>query len=192
VNYTPEQVSLLAACLAAITSVITLIISLVANISASKSSEMRVSYRQSLEKYLPELSDAIHSTLATSKILTQAKTETALQNWRSRAETAQAKLKELRVILRYPLWGITDALNTLTRLSDWIEHARGFPESEKEIFEKGGKLGEALDYAIRNSYNYGRPPTYLEKLRVRFAQVKLENVYNTLKEKGKKEVSNAE
>lgn len=179
-----EQATLIAAAIAAFTSIITLIITFVFHISAEKSAEMRVSYRQSLDKYIPELSDSIHSTIATSKILTQAKSESSIQNWRERADKAQVKLKELRVILRYSLWGITDSLNTLTRLPDWIEHARDFPEHAKIIFDKGSKLGEAIDKTIRNSYTYGRPPTGLERFRVWFAQVQLERVYKSFQTDG--------
>ena len=174
-----EQATLIAAAIAALTSIITLIITFIFHISSEKSAEMRVSYRQSLEKYIPELSDSIHSTIATSKILTQAKSEPSIQNWREKAEKAQAKLKELRVNLRYSLWGITEALNTLTRLPDWIEHARGFPEHEKHIFDKGKKLGDAIDKSIHNSYTYGRPPTYLEIYWVLFCQVQLEKAYKS-------------
>jgi len=176
-NLTAEQVTLIAAIIAALASVTTLIM----NVFAAKSAEMRVAYRQSLEKYIHELSSAIHSTIATAKILTQAKTEPAVQNWRERATTAQNKLKELRVILRYPLWGITDSMNTLTRLPDWIENARRFPDHANQIFEKGKELGYRLDIAILNSYTYGRPPTFYEQLRVWISEKQLVSIYDKMK-----------
>ena len=175
--FTAEQATLLAAIIAAVASVSTLVL----NIFASRSAEMRVAHRQSLEQHIHELSSAIHSTIASTKILTQAKTDISVKNWRERATDAQNKLKELRMILRYPLWGITDAIGTLTRLPDWIDNTREYPEYVKEFFTKGRKLGNEIDSSIRNSYTYGRPPTIYERLRVRFAEKQLENVFEKWK-----------
>jgi small-conductance mechanosensitive channel len=174
---TAEQATLIAAVIAAIASVFTL----VWNILAARSAEMRVAHRQSLEKHIHELSSAIHSTIATTKILTQAKTDVSVKNWRDRATEAQNKLKELRVILRYPLWGITDAMGTLTRLPDWIDNAREYQEYASEFFAKGKSLGTEIDISIRNSYTYGRPPTIYERFRVRLAEKQLENVFEKWK-----------
>jgi hypothetical protein len=171
----PEQATLIAATVAAVTSITTLIITL----ASQKSAEMRVSYRQSLDKHIPELSSSIHSTIATSNILAKAKSDTSIQNWREKADKAQEKLKELRVSLCYSLWGITDEINTLTRLPDWIEHARGFPKHEKKILNKGSKLGNEINKTIYNSYTYGRPPTKLEIFRVRFSENQLEKAYKS-------------
>jgi len=176
-NLTAEQVTLIAAIIATIASVITLVM----NVFAARSAEMRVAHRESLEKHVHELSSAIHSTIATTKILTQAKTEPAVKNWRDKANEAQNKLKELRVILRYPLWGITDAMGTLTRLPDWIENARPFPKYAKGVFEKGKQLGYEIDISIRNSYTHGRPPTVYERFRVRVAEKQLESIYEEMK-----------
>jgi hypothetical protein len=176
-SITAEQVTFIAAVIAAFASVITLVM----NIFAARSSEMRVAHRRSLEQHIHDLSDAIHSTVATTKILTQAKTEPAVENWRERADCAQNKLKELRVILRYPLWGITDAMNTLTRLPDWIENARRFPKYSELIFSKGKKLGDEIDKAIRNSYTFGRPPNFIERKSVKTAEKRLEKAYENMK-----------
>jgi hypothetical protein len=176
-NLTTEQVTLIAAIIAALASVTTLLM----NIRAAKSAEMRVAYRLSMEQYIHELSSAMHSTVATAKILTQAKTEPAIKNWRDRAALAKDKLKELRIAMRYPLWGITDSMSTLTRLPDWIENARPFPDYANKIFEKGKILGDRLDVAILNSYTYGRPPTLYERMRVCYAKKQLVSIYEKMK-----------
>jgi len=167
------QATLVAALVAAIASIFTLVI----NIRAASSAEMRLAHRQALEKYVHELSGAIHSTIATANILTKAKTEPALQNWRDRADEAQAKLKELRILLRYQLWGITDAIGTLSRLPDWVENSRRFPEHSQKVFSKGRALGRHIDIAIRNSYLQGRRPTWLECIKVNYAARQLETTY---------------
>ncbi len=174
---TAEQLTLLAAIIAAVASVITLLM----NIFAARSAEMRVAHRQSLEKFIHKLSSAIHATIATANILTKAKTEPAIKNWRDKATEAQNNLKELRLILRYPLWGITDAMNTLTRLPNWIEGAIRFPNNAKLIFIKGKRLGIEIDISIRNSYTHGRPPTLYERFRVWIAERQLENIHERTK-----------
>jgi hypothetical protein len=174
---TAEQATLIAAIIAAFSSVVTLVMGVFVN----RSTEMRVSHRQALESHISELAKAIYSTIATSKILTQAKTEPAIENWRARAEEAKTKLKELRGVLRYPLWGITDAMNTLARLPDWIEHSRPFPEYSRDLCTKGHALGSVIDSAIRRSYNNGRPPTIYERLRVKIAEKRLVDAYEKMK-----------
>jgi hypothetical protein len=175
---TSEQATLLAAIIAAFSSLATLLM----NIFASRSTEMRKAHRQILEPHITDLSQALYSTVATADILTKAKTEEAVENWRERAQNAQAKLKDLRCVLRYPLWGITDAMNTLTRLPDWIEHSRPFPQYSQKLLIKGSSLFDKIDNAVRRSYNNGRPPSFYMRHRVKKAEQSLIRTYREMKE----------
>jgi len=169
-------VTLIAAIIAALSSIITLVINLI----ASRSSEMRVAYRNSLNPYLSDLSNEIYSTIARSKIITKAKSATAITSWRNRAKESKTKLKEIRLMLRYQLWGITDSMRTLALLPDWIEHARRFPGYSDELLRKEHALGVALDNAILTAYTNGRRPNWLEQVRVRYAAKNLREVYKKM------------
>jgi hypothetical protein len=156
---TSEQATLVAAAIAAVASSVTVLLNLLATWGA----EARASYRQLLNPKLSQLGEAIHSTIATTNILARANSVDAIERWRSRGATAKAALKELRIDLRYPLWGISEPLRTLSRLPDWIEHARPFPKHSKALVTRARWLGVALDFAVRRSYALGRPPSALER-----------------------------
>lgn len=166
-----------------IAAVIAAIVSLISLVS-SKSIEKHIAYRKTLEDHIEELGYAIHTTLATSKILLKTKTDDSTNNWREKSNKAQRLLKELYVSLRYPLWGLTEGLRALTRLPDWMENAKKVPNYSEKLFLKGKKLGAELDRAIRNSYNYGRAPNYFEQIRVKKAVSELYKIYEEMN-KGK-------
>lgn len=172
-----QTATLIAAVIAAAVSILSLILNLIISVSA----ESRGAYRKSLENHIEELGNAIHTTLATANILMKTKTEESAKNWREKSDDAQNQLKELYIKMRYPLWGITEGIRTLTRLPDWIENAKKFPEYSKELFIQGKKLGSEIDKTIRNSYIFGRPPSCLERIRVKFAEEKLCRIYEKMK-----------
>jgi len=173
-----ETATLIAAIIAALSSIVTLVINLI----AGRSSEFRVAYRESLNPFLTELSDEIYSTIARTKIMTQTKSEVSLENWRIRAKESKTRLKEIRLKLRYQLWGITDSMRTLALLPDWIEHARPLPNQQysNELLRRGHSLGIALDKAILNAYNNGRHPNWIERSRVNKADQNLRDVYKRM------------
>ncbi len=157
-----NTITLLAALIAAAASIYTAILAFLGKYSA----ELRLAHRKTIEPHICELAKAIHETLATSNILIKARSAESQVNWRERADFAKEKLKDLRVMLKYSLWGITNGLNTLTRLPDWIEHARAFPENAEAIFRRGKKLGDTLDNVIRHSYTKGVPPSWIDRFRI--------------------------
>ena len=173
-----ETATLIAAIVAAGASIIALFVGLL----AGRAAESRAAHRQLLAPDLSQISEVIYSTVACSKILIEAKTEPAVGNWRARAEAAKERLKAIRVKLRYPLWGITDPMNTLTRLPDWIEHARPLdPEHGKRIFAAGKALAWWLDETVRKSYLAGRPPSVAQRLIVNFHSWRLDRAYDRMK-----------
>jgi hypothetical protein len=173
ITYTKEEITLYAALIAAVVSIFSLLI----NLFTQRRMEWRTAQRKSLEDFVHDLGEAIHSTIATSNILLKARTDESIQNWRERATEAKEELKKLRPKLRYPLWGITESINTLSRLPDWVEHARKCPDYAQDIFEKGHSLGKSLDRVIRKCYLRGRSPRLCERLFIRFRQWQLENSY---------------
>lgn len=137
------------------------------NLRGSRLSELRVAHRKTLEPSINELGEALHETVATSHILLKARSDVSAISWRNRSQVAKGKLLALVPKLRYPLWGITDALRTLSRLPDWVEHSRlKYPQHALIICTKGTKLSRALDRTIKNCYAMGRAPALRERIEV--------------------------
>lgn len=160
-----QTATLLAAGIAAITGIGTLI----ANVWASWRGDLRTAQRKALEPFIAQLGEALHETVATTQILIKTRSEESAASWRERSQAAKAKCNEVLPKLRYPLYGITDALRTLTRLPDWVEHARAkFPVHAKNICDVGTKLANTLDRVVRDCYAFGRPPTRRNRLVVAY------------------------
>jgi hypothetical protein len=171
-----EEATLLAAGVAAVASTCGVLLNLI----NSHGAEFRAAHRQSIAPFLPELSEAIHSTIATANILSKAKSEESIENWRERSEKAKTALKKLRIQLRYPLWGLSDHIRTVIRIPDWVEHARPFPSTASDLVVAARQLGLALDSAIRRSYVHGRPPTLLDRFLIGLAARRVRKVYATM------------
>jgi hypothetical protein len=168
-----QEYTLIAALIAAIVSIISLFVHLIAQHSA----ELRKAHRETLESFMHDLGESLYSTIATSDILLKAQSPPSIINWRKRADDAKTRLKELRAKLRYPLWGLDKALKTISRLPDWIEHARQSPNHARNILRAGVSLGRSLDSTIRKCYMYGRPPRLHERLIVKYKRWRLEKEY---------------
>ena len=178
---TKEGVTLLAAVIAATVSFITLLF----NIFTAQSAELRKVHRDVLVKYIHELGDCLHQTLATSNILLMNKTDQSAANWRERASAAKTKLKALRIKLRYPLWGLDSAFKTISILPDWIDHVRQYPEHSALVLKKGNDLGRLLDRTVRKCYIRGRSPNWLEIQLVNWRRRQLEKAYEAFKNRPK-------
>lgn len=183
-----EQATLIAAIIAAFISLITLVL----NLSTRYSAEVRKAHRDSLTKDLHALGEALHQTLACSHILLKSRTDESLANWRARASAAKARLKALRVKLRYPLWGLDDSLKTISLLPDWIDHVRLYPEHASEVIKHGTALGDALDSSIRKCYIHGRSPRRCEVRKVNSRRRSLEKAYTMFQERPQREQNEAD
>lgn len=162
-----DQVTLIAAALAAVASVAGLVL----NIVAQSRSEVRQANRILLGPYLIDLARCLHEVMACATILSKARSEESRANWRDRAAKAQEKIKELRLELRYPLWGIHEGLRVISLLPNWLEHMQPIPEVREDLWTNGNHLRRALDIAIRNAYTSGSPPSRRHRRRVnRYAQ----------------------
>jgi hypothetical protein len=170
-----ETVTLIAAVVAAAASFISLSI----NLFAQRTSEMRVAYRNHLGPNLTELSDLIHQTVATSNMLVRQTSEnhaTRYQNWRRKSTDVANRLKDLRPKVRYPLWGLDEGVRVITRFPNWVDQNRAH-SNVQELLNGGDRLRRALDFSIRNSFQYGRPPTLLERMLVNLAAKNLRKIY---------------
>ena len=151
---TESQVALLAACIAAMVAVL----SITLTILAGRSAETKSAYRRTIEPFLPLLSEAIHSTIATSIIIGKTKTEKARQNWRNKAKSPKESLKQLCRKVKYPLWGLSDHLQVITRLPDWADHLSAAKVPFEEFDSSARGYGTSIDRTIKDAYLLGRPP----------------------------------
>lgn len=158
-----ESATLIAAVIAAAAS----LAGLAFNIRAQSRSEICKANRSLLGPHLNGIARALHEVLASSTILTKARTDESRANWRARAVNAQSTIKEIRSELRYPLWGIHEGLRVLSRLPNWLEHTQDSSSGANDIWAAGNKLRGALDLAIRDAYRFGRPPSWWHCYRVR-------------------------
>jgi hypothetical protein len=169
--------TLIAASIAALSSLWVLI----GNTRASRCSEMRVAHRKALEPHVAVIGEALHNIIATSSILLKAKTDVSINNWRIRSADAQTKLKEIRPKVRYSLWGIDEGIRTITRIPNWVEHARIRPTVATSLLSSAGALRCALDHAIRHSYSHGTLPSWWACFRVTYHAKQCRKVYAQLK-----------
>jgi hypothetical protein len=178
----PQTATLIAAVIAAFASFIVLLL----NLRAGRLGELRAAHRKTLEAHITSLGEAIHETVATSHILLMARTEVSVESWRERSQKAKAKFQELGPKLRYPLWGITDALRTLSRLPDWVEHARAkFPKEARIICDAGRDLSATLDRTIKDCYSEGRVPTLFERAMVGYRVWRFKRAYHQFQTGGR-------
>jgi hypothetical protein len=173
-DITAPEATLIAATAAAIAS----ISSLVVNIYFQGQAERRISYRKSLEAFLPELAKALYTTMASSNVLAKIPSDTSKYvNWRKRAGEARKSLHELRYQVRYQLWGLDDGLRTLTRIPNWIEHARGRDELVSALLIEATGLRELIDEVIRKAYAKGSPPNWWQRRKVLHRTQNLRKLY---------------
>lgn len=142
-------------------------ISVVGGFFLGQRSESRSAHRDALGPYLSDLGEAIHEVTALSTIVVKrVKRDQAVYEYIREAERAANDLKDLRRQVMYTLWGVDDGLRTLSRLPDWINHAKQDPPLAGELVNEASKLAEKLDETIRESYLKGRPPRWYERGKV--------------------------
>ena len=163
------QAILIASAVAAGASLLNLILAFL----SGRKKELRELHRKALEPHIQDISKALHEIAATSSILTKNRSTESIENWRKKAEWPKHRLRQIYVELRYPLWPIREAIRTISRLPDWIEHARGFDKHERVLLSYGSYLAYGLDWAIMRSYNKGRVPLFSDYLWVSFVRWRL-------------------
>lgn len=167
--------TLIAALLAAVLSGLTLL--------QKKSIELREANRKYLETFIEELSDSIHQLMAIATIMLKNKTKESLNNSKSKAEEPKEKLKRLRTKIRYPLWGIDDAIQKLTRVTDFTLYTLNEPAVAEDNVKKAKSFAYSIDKCIRNCYLHGRSPSFLEIHIIKFKAWRFTSVREGFKEK---------
>lgn len=165
-----EQLAVLvAAGVAAVSSLITLVVSLI----SSRRAGIVVAYRNSIEGFLSALSDNIHQVVAIALTLGRTNTDVARKNWREKGTLPKQELKRLVRQVKYPLWGLSEHLQTLTRLPDWSDHIVAAGADFNSFDNSTRQYGAFIDKAIQQSYLKGRPPSARELRRLTAARAKV-------------------
>lgn len=157
-----EIATLIAASLAAAVSIVTLIFTIV----SQQAAEVRAAHRQVILSDLAQIGKSLHETVALSNIQLKCLSEPIHKEKYKQAAEAANSLKRLRHEVRYSLWGLDEGLRVLTRLPDWIGHAKNSPETAQELFNLAHKLCNTLDRVIRKAYLFGREPSFWQRTKV--------------------------
>jgi hypothetical protein len=116
---------------------------------------------------LAPLGQAVYEVVAAPAILhRKVRSHEELENWRARGSAAADRLKELRLRVRYSLWGLDEGLRVLSRVPDWISNFQGRPDEGERLLLQASDLRDELDRVLRKSYGHGRPPKRRERKRV--------------------------
>lgn len=170
---TQPDATLIAASIAAVATILTLIFTM----ANKRGEEFRSAQRAVIAKDLKAVGRAVHEVIALSNIqLKVMGSDQHPERYRAAADAAK-KLKDLRLDVRYTLWGLDDAFRDLARLPDWIGHAKPQPEVASTILDAGRKLGIQIDLAVRKAYISGSPPGLWRRYRVSCATKHLRTTY---------------
>lgn len=142
-------------------------LSLVLGYVLGQRTEMRAAHRSALAKHLDILASSLYQILASTSIADRrVGLRQEWQDWHRRADEAAGALKRVRHEVRYPLWGLTDGLRSLSRLPHWWSNFREDRARAARLLGAAERLRRVLDLVIRRSYARGRPPTLLDRAQV--------------------------
>lgn len=89
------------------------------------------------------------------------------QKWLSKACECAAELRQLRYLLRYKLYGMDDAIKTLTRVNNWITHYKRNVVDGWKFLGNADELRKSIDQVLMAVIDSGSRPTeaMLKKVR---------------------------
>lgn len=126
---------------------------------AGRSSEGRAQYRQLLMPHVTELGEVLHKVVATATVAVGRKKQGRTEGtWLARTKKACDELRDLRLRVKYPLWGVEDGLRALTRLGHWMEAKIEIEDERVALLSSAEALRRALDASVRRAYLRGAPP----------------------------------
>jgi hypothetical protein len=175
-------ITIIVSLIAAITSLLSLVI----NINSSKRREIREGNRKTIEPLIEELGKQIYGVIAAIALLYKDDSVKNQKYWNSQVLAAQRKLRELRPKLRYPLWGLDDAIKTLILLPGLAKLAE--KKDLHTVIVLATYLRKAMDNVIRKCFKYGRTPNYIERKKIQYRVNALFEKWQELKEFAKDEI----
>ena len=100
------------------------IISSIGGIIYQRRLEKQKNHRALLEKYISQLGELNYSLLSCLKIYPQTKSDVSRKKWQKTLESTKDEINQLRLKLRYPLWGIIDEIRILALTASWGQYYR--------------------------------------------------------------------
>ncbi|WP_219562503.1 hypothetical protein, partial [Vibrio parahaemolyticus] len=102
---------------------------------------------------------------------------------RAKAEAPKEAIKMLRTKIRYPLWGIDDAIQTLSRVPDFTLYTIKDLNVASCNVKRAKSLALSIDKCIRNCYLEGRSPSFVEIQIIKIKVWRFTRVRNSYKKK---------
>ena len=91
---------------------------------------------------------------------------------------AKQVLIKSRISNRYVLIGVEDAFQKIARIGDWIKNCEHNIPVAEQLIKKGTKLRKIADNAIIRMYRYGKMPSKLTVLRIKYHCWKTDCIWN--------------
>jgi hypothetical protein len=162
---------------AALVAAAVALISLLVNLSSQRRADGQAARRAVLEPLRSQMAERVYSVVAYSVRSARAGSEEAAASHHEKARNAASSLDELRHALRYPLWGLSDALHALSLLPRWVDHARGQTGRLDELFARATALRRAVDAAVSYSMFSGNAPRWYHRCRARWSTWRLRRFF---------------
>ena len=101
----------------------------------------------------------------------------SVQKWLQNASDNALELRKLRYLSRYKLFGMDDAIKTLTRVNNWITHYKKNVDEGRKFLEKADELRKTIDQVLMEVIDSGNRPTekMLRKIRAATQALKLQH-----------------
>lgn len=180
---TSETTTLVAAVIAAAASMLGVLVTGL-SIYFDRRTTKEDRHRELLSPYVVDLGDVLHQIVACSQVVVnRAKAGEPTEKWERLAGEACAKLKVLRLRVKYPLWGLDEGLSELTRLASYVSHQRDHADLRQPLLDAANALRTRLDDAIRGSFVQGRAPSASDVGSVVTAARELRSLWETSTER---------
>jgi hypothetical protein len=161
------------------------LVSLLFTVTSKLRREIRV---ENIKRILPPLEDLginLYGMIAAITLLHKDRSIKNQKYWKNQIAVAQKNLRALRSTLRYPLWGLDEAIKMIILLPELAKLA---PEKElSHVIVLATDLRVAMDHVIRKCYTDGSPPGFFARRRVRYRVNKLLTKWEDLKAQAQEE-----
>lgn len=140
--------------------------------------ETRAANRELLVDELKNIGKAVHEIIALSHIQVKDLNKPIHAERYKKAADAAKRLKALRLEVRYTMPGLDDGFRDLSRLPDWVGHAKVNTSVAEQLLARAKKLGRLIDVTVQRSYATGRPPSLFARWRVSRAASAMRDCYS--------------
>lgn len=144
----------------------------------SQRKERRDIYRRLLEGYVDKFGSHCYQSVAIAHTLHERiKTGKSRASWLSKHKSNRVELENIRLVLRYPLWGCNEGIRCLIRLPTWICLCHKDQKTCSELLKLGTNLRRAIDKAVISALNSGAIPSCYRILIINHYVKKIKLIY---------------